>query len=300
MKTPFTAPCVLAMVACSGPSQPAAGSDGPSVDSAPALRGVPDHGDDPAVVLLDVGGGRWCSAALLEADVVLTARECVPGAASELRVLVGEDRASAIERARGAEAFVPLPGSAGVALVLLDTTIDDVAPLTVRTTAPAVGDHLRTVGFGVQAKLVRDHVAVVASGDRSFALSEAACAVVPGAPAIDETTGELVGAMTNGGPGCDPIAVQDDEARVDVALPFVTQALLVGRRQTAAHAAKTLKGPIDMGATCQRGADCAAGVCVAYAGARYCSRTCAAEDRCPTKFRCMQSQGAGPMVCVEE
>jgi hypothetical protein len=290
---------LLALAACSGESQPPPGSNGPSLDRVDALRGIPDHGDDPAVVLLDLGGGRSCSGALLEADVVLTARDCVPSPVSKMRVLAGEDRATAVERARGAEAFVPLPGSAGVALVLLDGTIEDITPLTVRTTAPAVGDHLRTVGFGSSAKVVRDHVSVVASGERGFDVSEAACVVASGAPAIDETTGEVVGAMTSGGAGCRPTGVQDDDARVDVALPFVTQALLVGRRATAAHAAKTKKGPIDLGATCEHGIDCAAGVCVTYAGARYCSRTCDGQDRCPSKFRCMQSQ-QGPRACVEQ
>ena len=290
---------VAVVAACSGQPPPAVGAQGPSIDQAPALRGVADRGDDPAVVLLDVGGGRACSGALVASDAVLTARDCVPTPVSQLRVLAGETPASAIERAHGREAFVPLPGGAGVALVMLDATLDDVAPLAVRTTAPAVGDHVRTVGFAPGAKLVRDHVPVLSMGARAFDVGEAPCTVAPGGPAIDESTGEVVGALEGGGPGCDAGGARDAEARLDVALPFVTQALLVGRRVTASHAARTKKGDIDLGASCEHGSDCAAGVCVTYAGAQYCSRTCSAHDRCPSRFRCMLSR-QGPMVCAEE
>jgi hypothetical protein len=53
-----------------------------------------------------------------------------------------------------------------------------------------------------------------------------------------------------------------------------------------------------MGAACVRGAECAAGVCVSYGGAEYCSRTCDGQDVCPPHFKCMNTQ-EDVMVCVE-
>ena len=74
----------VAFSACSGPPMPPL-ADAPYADVAFPLRGVPDPGADPAVVLLDLDGAGQCSGALLASDVVLTARRCLlvaPGDAS--------------------------------------------------------------------------------------------------------------------------------------------------------------------------------------------------------------------------
>jgi hypothetical protein len=185
-----------------------------------------------------------------------------------------------------------------VALVLIDTPIDDLAPLPVRTTGVARGDHVRTVGFGARGKIVRDHVLVLASNDRAFDAAEESCAAVRGGLALDESTGEVVGVLTGGAPDCEPSAGRDVYARADRALAEVAHALQEGTRGTARGAKKTKKGPIDLGAACARGADCAAGACVSEGGAQYCSRTCDGHDACPARFKCTNTQEQ-VMVCVE-
>ncbi len=294
------------------------GSQGPTLDLASPLAGVPDREADPAVVAIDVGGVGLCAGALVASDVVLTARRCVdilttdlqcpavsaqvagPRSPPTLRILVGDDLGTAVERARGYEILEPDGNAlcgADVALILLDATIDDRTALTIRPTAPARGDHLRTVGFDTQQKLVRDHVAVSDTTSTEFFLSEAPCRTGPGSPAIDESSGELVGVLSRSEPTCGT-AGHDVSTRLDAAAALIDEALAFGRKGSAAHAQKEKKGAVDMGATCWRGADCAAGVCASFASSEYCSRTCGAHDKCPAHFRCMQSM-QGPMACVE-
>ncbi len=310
-----------AWVACaSAPPSPFSTAP-PTIDVAFPLRGVPDRGADPAVVLLDLGGQGTCAGALVEADVVLTARRCLALAGADapcsttakqvtstrdlttVRVLVGDGVASGVERARGRAALVPDGGAlcgADVALLLLDASIDDVAPLVVHATGAAVGDHARTVGYGGGAKLVRDHVPVAAASTRELSLAEAPCDAAPGGPAIDETSGEIVGVLSRGGPSCAAAADGwDVYTRADAFLPLVEAALAQGVASHQAHQAREKKGPVDLGASCAHGADCAAAVCADYAGAQYCSRPCDATDKCPSKYRCMASQ-QGPTVCVQE
>ena len=126
-----------------------------------------------------------CSGALLASDVVLTARRCIslvdgdsrapPRARRStggldltgMRVLVGDDVGSAVERARGRAVLVPdgdVLCGADIALLLLDA--DHRRHRAARRAArPAcrVGDHVRSVAFESGHKLVRDHVAVVAT-----------------------------------------------------------------------------------------------------------------------------------------
>ncbi|HEY8041102.1 MAG TPA: trypsin-like serine protease [Polyangiaceae bacterium] len=298
MKRLFASHLLIALVACSGQVSPTLPTDAPSVDRAPAVEGVPDRGADPAVIGVEAPGQSLCAGALVSRDVVLTGRFCVPADVSTLRVFVGDEASTAPVRARGWRVLAIPADAPNVAFVLLDTPIDDVEPLAVRPTGVATGDHVRTVGFARGAKLVRDHVAVVGTGRRVFEDDEAACAVGAGAPAIDETTGEVVGVLASGGPGCATEAGHDVYTRADLLLPFAAEAVALGPPRVVGHAARERKGPVDMGASCVTGSDCAAGACVTYAGARYCSRTCDAHDRCPSTLRCMGSH-QGVMVCVE-
>jgi hypothetical protein len=310
---------VLVATGCSGEATSTPGGQGPTLDEVRSLAGVPDRGADPAVVLIDVAGVGSCAGALLAPDIVLTARRCVEVPPSEvectaggapltaarapstLRVLVGEDVATAVERARGYQVLQPSGAgmcAADVAFILLDAPIDDVAPLTVRATAAATGDHLRTVGYGARQKIARDHVPVVATTAAEFVVAEAPCRTGPGGPAIDEATGEVVGVLSRSEPRCEDRGAHDVFTRLDVASDLLDAALALGRKGTLAHARKEKKGALDLGATCSRASDCAAGACVTYASARYCSRACGPHDRCPAHFKCMRSQ-EGPMACVE-
>jgi hypothetical protein len=185
-----------------------------------------------------------------------------------------------------------------VAFILLDGTIDDVVPLAVRATAAAAGDHLRTVGYGTRHKIARDHVRVVSSAAADLRLAEAPCRTGPGGPAIDEATGEVVGVLSRSESRCEATDGDDVFTRLDVVLDLLDAALALGRKETIAHARKEKRGALDLGATCSQGADCAAGACVTYASARYCSRGCGPHDKCPTHFKCMKSR-EGPMACVE-
>ena len=304
----------------------------PSVDLAEPVVGVPDGDNDPAVVAIDVGGSSLCAGVLLAADVVLTAWHCAavsaasfqcPRAAaltgdpapalvspSSLRVLVGADVASAVERARARAIVVPGgldPCANDVAVLLLDQSIDDVESVSVGPAGAAQGAHIRTVGFqpggpdGVVTRFVREHVPVVATSTAQFDADESPCAAGCGGPALDETTGEVVGVASRWVSGNGGAVAFDMYTGAAAFLGLVGSALAQSTAApvSAARAAlqKATKGPTDMGASCDRGSDCAAGACVTDGDQRYCTRGCSAADACPTHFRC-EKTAQGPEVCV--
>jgi Trypsin len=326
----FLCVALALLSACSGETSvpPTSANNLPSADVAVPPPGIADRGDDPAVVAIDVGGQGFCSGALVAPDVVLTARRCVtnvpslarcaggggsqsasPLAPPSIRIFVGDGVAPLQERARGRDLVVPSSGAAcgaDIALVLLDTSIDEIMPLVVRATGAAKGDRLRTVDFPSLGsapaldKLVRDHLPVVDATAAELGIGEA-CAIAAGGPAIDETTGEIVGIASHGGPsGCAGEGALHLYARTDVSLPLIGEALAKSSAPIGPTTGKkkTKKGPIDVGANCARAGDCAAGVCVTERLQEYCSRTCDPHDRCPAHFRC-QMTPAGAAVCVQ-
>jgi hypothetical protein len=311
---------LLLSLACSGaPDAPLAAST-PDVDRVTALRGIADRDFDPAVVLIDVGGTGWCTGALLAADVVVTARRCVeiprgdlacpahgaqvegPRDLTTLRILIGDDAPSAVERARGREVLLPSGDTLcrdDIALLLLTQSIDDVTPFVPSATGAARGAHVRSVGVASGSKTVRDHVSVGATSDREIVLDEAPCAGEPGGAVIDETSGELLGVLSRGEPGCKAGTGWDVATRLDAFFALVERALAAGHMSHQARKAKEKKGPIDMGASCAEAAECAAGDCVSYESAQYCSRDCSPTDRCPARYRCMSTRES-TRVCVTE
>jgi hypothetical protein len=329
----FVVVFVLLAAACSGVDPPAAPAGvGVKADIAPAVQGIPDRGDDPAVVAIDAGGDTPCTGVLVAPDVVLTARHCVwesdgpvvcPAAGPQalravapgtLRIFTGDDMAVALERAHGVEVAAP-PGDlfcgADIALVRIDVPIVDIGPVVVRGTATATGGHVRTVGFGrlvagTAIKIVREHVRVEGASREELEVAEAACEGDSGGVALDETTGELVAVGSRRGPTCDDASAYEVLTRIDAFFPLVDRVLappdggspraLVG---PSSGAAKWKRGPLDMGSACAHGTDCAAGACVQEPSRRYCSRTCGAHDKCPTKYRC-ESAGGGAFACVEK
>jgi hypothetical protein len=327
----FAGLAIGALVACSAAFPGAVSAPLPSVDIAEPDRGVPDHDDDPAVVLVESASTPACAGALLAPDVVLTAWHCIadfgltssgspscagsptaldPGA---IHVLVGATAPAAVERAGARAVVAPGPTAnpcdADVALLLLDQPIDDIAPLAVSATGAAQGEHVRTVGFddaGAGAGLtrfLRDHVPVVATTASAFDVYEAACTSGCGGPALDETTGAVVGVASRWSPAAGGTTAADVYLRADAFLGLVQQALA---RSTAAPASagdksrqSALKGPADMGSACQAGADCAAAACATVGKQRYCTRRCSASDACPTHYRCEETTG-GQTVCIED
>jgi secreted trypsin-like serine protease len=306
-------------VACSSPSATAASANPVEVDAVEGVRGVPDRGAHPAVVILDVGGGAPCSGALVAPDVVLTARHCVartstridcppaagevqidgPRTASSIRVLAGDDAKTAKLAALGRQILAPpspLLCGADIALLLLDREID-AEPYVVRATGVAQGDHVITVGFGGAARLERDHVEVVQTTADELVVAEATCEGESGGPALDEQTGEIVGVLSRGGPTCDGPRAYDVYTRVDAYRKLIEGAMARGVKRKK-DGGTTKKPPTDVGAACKHAADCAAGVCVSDQGSQFCSRSCGVGDHCPAHFRC-QKDGKGHEVCVE-
>ena len=328
---------LLLVAACGldGASRDAPGAaPSPVVDLADPIPGVPARGYEPAVVSLDVGGAPRCAGALVASDVVVTARHCVsalraavlcPDAGSgvagplgpgAIAVRVGDDLATASERAHARAVVAPARDDlcdADVAFVLLDEAIDDVAPLAVHATGAASGDRVRTVEFErlVAAerapraeppiKVLRDHVPVLGTSALELWLREPA-GDAAGGPALDEASGDIVGVATRAetsGPVRGVVY-----ARLDAFLPALGAALAesaFGIPSRAAHLLRAHKGPADLGATCVRGADCAAGACVEVDSARYCSRTCGPRDRCPPRYRCepARTPSRTESVCIK-
>lgn len=313
--------------ACSGEvtAPIVASSLAPSADEVVPPPGVADRGEDPAVVAIDVDGQALCAAALVAPDIVLTARHCLvttaagtrcPAAGpqvvgeiapSSLRVLVGDDPAVAEELARGRAVIAP-PGDvlcgADIAALLLDTPIDGIRPLAVRSSGAAEGARLRTVGFAplfgttqVQ-KVVSDYLPVLDTTAAELEIGEA-CGRGAGGPAIDESTAEIVGVASRWtGTSCsgpDAFAVY---TRTDAFFSLIADALAQssGSTGTSSGQLKTKTGAIDMGTNCAVGTDCAAGVCVTELSQKYCSRTCDPLDPCPAHFRCKKTSEGG-WVC---
>jgi len=289
------------------------GGGAPAVDRIAPVRGVPNRGRDPAVVVVE--GEATCAGVLVSPRLVLTARHCVAGGqpcptpampSTEARVLVGEDLRTARTVARSVEIVGPdgeeLCG-ADLAFVVLDTPITTLKPLALRARGPAVGERLRAVGYGPRddlQRIVREHVAVTDVHETELAVAEAACLDEAGGPLLDEDTGEVVGVLSRPGPRCEGPGVHNVYTRVDAFASLVEAAFariealeLEARRDAGSTAAArpakrgTKQRPAsDVGSDCEGGAGCAAGICVRDAVGRYCSRPCGPGDRCPTRYRC--------------
>jgi V8-like Glu-specific endopeptidase len=336
---------VLGACASQAPAPSPASASQVQVDQTEIVSGVDDSGRDPAVVALDVGADSLCSGTLIAPDVLLTARHCVsvtsdtivcpptgPQVTSErppssLRVLSGDNVATAHEVARGAAILVP-PGDAicdaDIALVLLDQGVD-VDTLDVSATAVVAGDHVTAVGYGRRAdgdppgtKLLREHVEVLSVTAAEFLVGEATCQGDSGGPALDETSGEIVGVVSRGGPTCDGPGAHNVYTRTDVFQSLIDEALSMsvydteastddggatdaGKKKKPKKDAGKSSPPSDMGDPCTSAADCGAGVCVTSATSpptHYCSRSCGTGDRCPDHYHCTVT-GPSQKVCLQ-
>ncbi len=307
-----------------------------AADQLEIVSGVPDHNRDPAVVAVAIGGSGLCTGTLISPRLVLTARHCTsrtvahvacpaPGVQvlgdrdpSTLTILVGDDVASAHQVARGIAIVAPSGVTlcdADLAIVVLDQPVKIVKPLPVRTHGVARGDRLRAVGFGrtgdngaAGTKLVREHVRVLSVTAAELTVGEATCQGDSGGPALDEETGEVVGVVSRGGPSCEGAGVHNIYTRVDAFSWLIDEAFAkvagldhAGGSDGGAPGVKPPKGtkqkpPSDVGGACEHAADCAAGVCITNGDHKYCSRPCAAGDRCPTHYHCQAVTGGSACV----
>lgn len=240
---------------------------------------------------------------------------------ASLSILVGEDVASARRVARGIAIVAPSGVTlcdADIALVVLDEAVTTVKPLPVASRGAARGDHVRAVGFGRTethpeggVKLVREHVRVLGVTNAEFTVGEATCQGDSGGPALDEDTGEIVGVVSRGGPSCEAPDVHNVYTRVDtyrwlVEEGFTRVAEIVREEKidagaqdpalTAPKRGSKSKPPSDVGGPCERGADCAAGICILDGERKYCSRSCGQGDRCPTRYHCTEVEST--KVCI--
>jgi hypothetical protein len=228
-------------------------------------------------------------------------------------VLTGDDTTNAVPVANGRAVVSPsgtdLCGS-DIALLLLDRPVEGTTPLLVAELGVTPSARVRTVGFGttgpgaIPTKLLREHMLVLDTTDTEFQVGEAGCLGDSGGPALDESTGAVLGVLSRGGPSCAGSSVHDIFTRADVYAGLVATALsqsLPGegeQAETKDAGARSVKLVTDYGAACTSGAECGAGVCVEEENRQYCSRTCDGQDKCATDTKCEPSQ-EGSFVCVE-
>jgi hypothetical protein len=211
---------------------------------AAAVVGGDVDADDRAVVVIDVGGFRFCSGAVVGPRAVLTSGHCVidvGGVALGVSV-AGDDAETAVASFTVVEAvrhpdYTGEGKPADIALLRVDGHLD-VTPLALSThafVADDVGGTLRHVGFGVDdeesgsGRGVRRTVDLpLTAVDDDFLYAGAdgrqTCDGDSGGPALwrDDDGVERIAAVTSDGPNCHDIGW---DVRIDAVADVVTSTL---------------------------------------------------------------------------
>jgi hypothetical protein len=221
-------------------------SDDTSTDE--IIGGTRDRQAHPAVLALALPDGGLCTGSLVAPNLVLTARHCVSAVvdridcastsaqvlrdydARELTLLAGDDVRSRVALARGARLIVPRSRrlcGADIALLVLDRAVTTVAPMRVDfTRALSTGDRFTTVGFGARGSTPRSpygvryqraRVVVTDWSATEFVAGRSTCNGDSGGPAIDPSTGAIVGVTSRGSDPCTASDATSVWTRVTVA-----------------------------------------------------------------------------------
>ena len=307
-------------VGCGASPDDVASDDPIAIDASPIVHGSASRGRDPAVVGILVGEQGLCSGSLIAPDLVLTARHCVSWsdefvscpshtrqvradrAAPDLRIVLGDSMYSGDVAARGV-ALVTEPSTTlcgnDIAIIVLDRAIATPKPLGVASERVRVGRRVRAVGFGIGEagvaggqKRIREHVVIHSADALEFDVREATCAGDSGGPALDETTGTIVGVVSRGTRPCDGPDARNTYSRVDAHPALLARAEKHPRRSSRVGVTHTAASPASaVGEPCASASDCSTSICMYDAKSAYCTRSCGGSDRCPKGYRC-RSTGA--------
>jgi hypothetical protein len=301
----------------------------PAVSVSEAIvHGALDKGRHPAVVALIAKDGattHLCTAIVIAPDVLLTARHCVadlrttkiecpartsqvgrPLAAADLSVIIADDARGSAPVAYGRSIHTPytdLLCDADIALVTLDRPLH-IKPLVVaRASRPLVGQSIVSVGYGrIGAKgyegirRFRASVPILSATATELVVGESTCSGDSGGPAIDETSGEVVGVLSRGSFDCTTPTSRNVYTQTAAYLDLIDR---IAGPPPITPPSPAVSAPSDMGEPCYEGESCASGLCTEPGTDGYCSRPCGPDvGRCPTGYRCARRSGASSGVCA--
>lgn len=287
------------------------------------VEGAPISGQNQPIVVVRSPIAA-CTAVLVASDVALAPLSCVLGEGGP-RCATGADAGGAAEPltidarafparrtahgepealARVDSLLLPAHGSScdsGLGALVFDRDVDAVAPASTSTTAAGlrVGDHVWTVGRAEslpETLVAREHAAVARLSAPFVSIAERGCDLWPGAAAIDERSGALVGVLVGEEGPCPEGASGTRYAHIEAVRELVDRALASDRDTHGSKVGRRRRGtkrkpPTLVGEACAGAGDCPSSVCVSVTSGAYCSRICGRGDRCPTGMRCALDLG---------
>jgi V8-like Glu-specific endopeptidase len=282
-------PALLLVLACAPPEAPDIGSTSQEI-----VNGTVDTGH-PAVGILHSGGASACTATLIEPDKVLTAAHCVLNPNPPYNYLqpihfyVGGLYGT---RYYGSSVAAH-PNYAGanksdIAVVWLSSPVQTAAPKPMATTAPAFGEQVTLVGYGLSGENVGQ-----------FGTKRVATNVIAGVQAqifsIDGTSASY-GNLCDGDSGGPTFAMRNG---VETLIGVHSSKLGMCGQTGVDMRVDTFRSWVNSvspsgsayGNVCQTGADCLTGLCIPVDGDAYCTQECDTQA-CPNGDDCVAVTGA--------